>query len=84
MDPETKKYLDSISNRLLNIEKLIKGEKEKTTLVTAAQLRKVFGITPRQLFRLRTLGQIEYKKTGPRGIRYRLESLPKELIKQTA
>lgn len=84
MDPETKKYLDSISNRLLNIEKMIKGEKDKTTMVTAAQLRKVYGITPRQLFRLRTNGQIEYKKTGPRGIRYRLESLPKELIKQTA
>lgn len=84
MDPETKKYLDSISNRLLNIEKMIKGEKEKSTFVTANQLKKVYGINNRQLFRLRTLGQIEYKKTGPRGIRYRLESLPRELIKQTA
>ena len=47
MDPETKKYLDSISNRLLNIEKMIKGEKDKTTLVTAAQLRKMYGIDSR-------------------------------------
>lgn len=70
--------------RLLHIEKLIKGEKEKSTMVTAAQLRKVYGIDSRQLYRLRTLGQIEFKKTGPRGIRYRLESVPRELIKQSA
>lgn len=81
MDPEIKKYLDSISNRLLQIEKLIKGEKEKSTFVTANQLRKIHGITHRTLFKLRTLGQIEFKKTGEKKIRYRLESVPKEMLK---
>lgn len=84
MDPETKKYLDSINNRLARIEKVLNGEKEKSTFVTANQLNKMFGLTCRDLFRLRSLNQIEFRKTGKQRIRYRLESLPKELVSKIA
>lgn len=84
MDAETKKYFDSINARLLRIEKALSSEKETSTWVTANQLNKKYGLTCRDLFRLRNLNQIEFKKMGKQGIRYRLESVPKELVRKTA
>lgn len=84
MDPETKKYLDRIYLHVKRIEEQLNAQKEKSTFVTANQLNKMFGLTCRDLFRLRSLNQIEFRKTGKQRIRYRLESLPKELVSKIA
>lgn len=84
MDPETKKYLDRIYNRLASIEQRMVKQDEKASWLTANQLNKKLGINAKALARMRTIGQVEYKNSRGGGYLYKLESIADEFKKQTA
>jgi DNA anti-recombination protein RmuC len=87
MDAETKRYLDKMDRRwneqLKSILDHLQTKNEKATWITANQVNKRFGITAKELARMRTLGQIEFKQSRGGGWLYKLESVP-EVFKKVS